>query len=60
MSIVGTLFAGAAGMRSHTDAMGIVSDNIANVNTVGYKTARGNFSDFLGGMIAGTRVAAHT
>lgn len=54
MSITSSMYTGAAGLGSHSDAMGIISDNIANVNTVGYKSSRANFSDILGGMIAGS------
>lgn len=53
MSIVRTLNTGAAGLRAHNDALGVTGDNIANVNTVGYKNARAGFQDMLGRSIAG-------
>lgn len=55
MSISSAMYQGAAGLGSHSDAMGVISDNIANVNTVGFRSGRANFSDVLGGMIAGSR-----
>lgn len=37
MSLYGALFAGVSGLKSQGSKLGVVSDNIANVNTVGYK-----------------------
>ena len=42
-----SLFAGVSGLQSHQVAMDVESNNIANVNTVGYKYSRANFSDLL-------------
>ena len=42
-----SLFAGVSGLQSHQIAMDVESNNIANVNTVGYKYSRANFSDLL-------------
>jgi len=42
-----SLFSGVAGLQSHQVAMDIESNNIANVNTVGFKYSRANFSDLL-------------
>ena len=42
-----SLFSGVAGLQSHQVAMDTESNNIANVNTVGYKYSRANFSDLL-------------
>ncbi len=55
MSVSGSMYTGIAGLRAHSLAMGVISDNIANVNTIGYKTQRANFTDVLGGAIAGDR-----
>ena len=56
MSIISTMYAGASGLNAHSDAMGVVSDNIANVNTFGFKKSRANFSDILGGTLRGRNV----
>lgn len=42
-----SLFAGVTGLQSHQVAMDVESNNIANVNTIGYKYSRANFSDLL-------------
>jgi len=42
-----SLFSGVSGLQSHQVAMDIESNNIANVNTVGFKYSRANFSDLL-------------
>ena len=51
MSITSSMYTGASGLTSHADAMSVISDNIANVNTVGYKRGRANFQDVLGNEI---------
>jgi flagellar hook protein FlgE len=48
MGINKTLFTGVAGLNAHGEALGVVGDNIANVNTTGYKAERALFSDLLG------------
>jgi len=42
-----SLFSGVSGLQSHQVAMDIESNNIANVNTIGFKYSRANFSDLL-------------
>ncbi|MFA5234871.1 MAG: flagellar hook protein FlgE [Sulfurimonas sp.] len=42
-----SLFAGVSGLQSHQVAMDVESNNIANVNTIGFKYSRANFSDLL-------------
>jgi len=51
MSIGSALIAGTAGLRANASAMAAVSDNIANVNTVGYKRLRNDFSSLLSSQI---------
>lgn len=53
MSIIRTMSIGASGLRSHSEALSAVGDNIANVNTVGYKRERAVFEDVLGRSVAG-------
>ncbi|GAB4132630.1 MAG: flagellar hook protein FlgE [Rhodothalassiaceae bacterium] len=38
------LASGVSGLRAFTEGIGIISDNIVNVNTVGYKETRNRFS----------------
>ena len=47
MSINSAMLAGAAGMRANASALASISDNIANVNTVGFKRLRTDFSSLL-------------
>ena len=42
-----SLFSGVAGLKSHQTGMDILGSNISNVNTVGYKAGRVNFSDVI-------------
>ena len=44
MSLYGALFAGVSGLAAQSSALGVISDNIANVNTVGYKAIESRFS----------------
>ena len=47
MSIYTALRAGVSGLTANSSALAVISDNIANVNTVGYKSARMDFEDLL-------------
>lgn len=47
MSINSAMLAGASGMRANSSALAAISDNIANVNTVGYKRLRNDFTSLL-------------
>ncbi|MFC7291462.1 flagellar hook-basal body complex protein [Hirschia litorea] len=47
MSIGSALLAGTAGLRANASAMAAVSENIANVNTVGFKRLRNDFTAML-------------
>ncbi len=42
-----SLSSGVTGLQSHQVAMDVESDNIANVNTTGFKYSRANFSNLL-------------
>jgi len=44
MSLYGAMFSGVSGLNAQSQALGMISDNISNVNTVGYKTAHAAFS----------------
>ncbi len=44
MSLYGAMFSGVSALNAHSNAMGIISDNISNLNTVGYKTNQAQFS----------------
>ncbi|NMC74363.1 MAG: flagellar hook-basal body complex protein [Geobacteraceae bacterium] len=47
MSITSALFTGVSGLVNNGESMNVIGNNIANVNTVGFKYARTLFSDML-------------
>jgi flagellar hook protein FlgE len=47
MSILRTLNTGATGLTANGEALGVVSDNIANTNTIGFKRSRADFQDMV-------------
>lgn len=48
MSILRSLQVGVSGLRAHSEALGVAGDNIANVNTVGFKRSRAEFEAMIG------------
>jgi len=52
-----SMFSGVSGLRSHQTMMDVIGNNIANVNTVGYKASTAVFSDLLSQAISGAGVA---
>jgi flagellar hook protein FlgE len=58
MSINSALLAGASGLISNSNALASISDNIANVNTVGYKRAETAFVPLFESRGENTRYAA--
>ena len=58
MSINSAMLAGAAGMRANASTLAAISDNIANVNTVGYKRLRSDFTSLLNSQNGATTYSA--
>ncbi len=48
-----SLYAGVSGLRNHQTRMDVIGNNIANVNTVGYKGSRVTFQDVLSQTVRG-------
>ncbi len=48
-----SMFAGVSGLRTNQAMMDVVGNNIANVNTVGYKSASAVFADVLSQTLSG-------
>jgi flagellar hook protein FlgE len=48
-----SMFAGVSGLRNHQTRMDVIGNNIANVNTVGYKKGKVIFQDMLSQNIRG-------
>lgn len=47
MSLFGSLFTGVSGLNSQSRQMATISDNLANVNTDGYKRAENHFANLV-------------
>lgn len=45
--MMGAFYSGVSGLKSQTYALDVISNNIANVSTTGYKAQRVSFSDLL-------------
>lgn len=44
--MLSSLFSGVSGMLSNSQSINVIGNNIANVNTVGFKGSRATFADF--------------
>lgn len=47
MGLGGALYSGVSGIRAHQSMLDIIGNNLANINTYGYKSSRLLFSDLL-------------
>lgn len=47
MSLFGALYSGVSGLNAQSRAMGMISDNVANVNTTAYKGAQAQFANMV-------------
>jgi flagellar hook protein FlgE len=54
MSLSSSLFSGISGLNTLGNAMTVIGDNIANVNTVGFKSSRVSFQDVLSQTVSTT------
>ncbi|MFV0392969.1 MAG: flagellar hook protein FlgE [Coprobacillaceae bacterium] len=52
-----SLYSGISGLSVHQTKMDVIANNIANVNTVGYKSSRVTFSDYFSQTISGASAA---
>src|SRR5262245_65985194 len=56
--VLSAMNSGVSGLRAESEAISVVGDNIANVNTTGFKGQRVIFQDVLGhSILAGTATA---
>ena len=55
-----SLSTGVTGLRANQQAIDVIGNNIANVNTVGFKAARASFADLLSQTIAGEQAPTAT
>ena len=52
--MIGSLYAGISGLKANTDKMSVIGDNIANVNTTGFKTSRVEFANIFSANLGST------
>jgi flagellar hook protein FlgE len=52
--MIGSLFAGISGLNANAMAMTVIGDNIANVNTTGFKSNRSSFANVLSQSLGGS------
>jgi flagellar hook protein FlgE len=64
MGILSSIYTGVSGIQANGEALGIISDNIANANTVGFKTSRAEFADVIAkslkGILGGNQIGRGT
>ncbi len=58
MSLYGALMTGVTGLSANSKALSIASSNIANVNTIGYKTSEAAFSTLLASAVRAGQVGS--
>lgn len=51
--MIRSMFTGVSGLRNHQAMMDVIGNNVANVNTIGFKSSMVTFSDILSQTIAG-------
>ena len=60
MGILSSLYTGVSGMTAQGEALGVISDNIANANTIGFKASRAEFQDIISknlkGILGGNQI----
>jgi flagellar hook protein FlgE len=55
--VLRSMFSAVSGLRSHQTMMDVTGNNVANVNTTGYKTSRATFQETLTQVVRGGTVA---
>jgi flagellar hook protein FlgE len=53
MGILSSLFTGVSGLNANGNALTVVGNNIANLNTVGFKSSRSVFADLISASLGG-------
>lgn len=48
-----SLYAGVSGLQNHQTRMDVIGNNVANVNTIGFKKGRVNFQDMISQNVSG-------
>ena len=53
--MIGSMYSGISGLKANTSAMEVIGDNIANVDTTGFKASRASFAN-----VFSSAMATHT
>ena len=60
MGVLSSLYTGVSGLQAQGEALGVIGDNIANANTIGFKASRAEFQDIvsksLKGLLGGNQI----
>ncbi len=60
MGILSSLYTGVSGLAAQGEALGVIGDNIANANTIGFKASRAEFQDIISknlkGILGGNQI----
>lgn len=60
MGVLSSLYTGVSGLTAQGEALGVIGDNIANANTIGFKSSRAEFQDIvaksLKGILGGNQI----
>ena len=54
MGVSNSLYSGVSGLNANANAMSVIGNNIANANTIGFKSSRAIFGDLLSSQISGS------
>ena len=64
MGVLSSLYTGVSGLSAQGQALGVIGDNIANANTIGFKASRAEFQDLvsksLKGILGGNQIGRGT
>lgn len=64
MGVLSSLYTGVSGLTAQGEALGVIGDNIANSNTVGFKASRAEFQDIISkslkGILGGNQIGRGT
>ena len=52
--MIGSLYSGISGLKANTSAMAVIGDNIANVDTTGFKSSRVSFANIFSSTLTRT------
>jgi flagellar hook protein FlgE len=54
--MIGSLYSGISGLKANTSAMAVIGDNIANVDTTGFKASRVSFANIFSATLGQTNL----